>query len=135
MQLDTLIRVLFGEWLYATHSVRYDALASVFLAFDLYDVPHKRFLCRERFWREMQGTGIQTVRALPTPVDVDVHGLCALVEHLDSAYGKGKAEGVYIRVDDDEWLVDRTKLVRSDFICGNTHWSRRPLEKNKFFAV
>ena len=40
--------VLFGEWLYAKHSIHYTKLPGYFMAFDLYDRKAKRFYS----WRE-----------------------------------------------------------------------------------
>lgn len=56
--------VLFGEWLYATHSIAYTRLPDYFLAFDLYDRKAGKFLS----WRErnkcLEGTGIHPVRLI-----------------------------------------------------------------------
>lgn len=56
--------VLFGEWLYATHSIAYTRLPDYFLAFDIYDRVVGKFLS----WRErnrcLEGTGIHPVRLI-----------------------------------------------------------------------
>lgn len=56
--------VLFGEWLYATHSVPYTRLPDYFLAFDVYDRKVGKFLS----WRErnkcLEGTGIHPVKLI-----------------------------------------------------------------------
>lgn len=56
--------VLFGEWVYATHSIAYTRLPDYFLAFDIYDGKGGKFLS----WRErnrcLEGTGIHTVRLI-----------------------------------------------------------------------
>lgn len=56
--------VLFGEWLYATHSIAYTRIPDYFLAFDLYDRKVGKFLS----WRErnkcLEGTGIHPVRLI-----------------------------------------------------------------------
>jgi hypothetical protein len=38
--------ILFGEWLAAQHSIAYDSLPDLFLAFDIYDKEAGRFLSR-----------------------------------------------------------------------------------------
>lgn len=56
--------VLFGEWLYAKHSVHYTRLPGYFLAFDIYDRAEGKFLsCRDRN-RRLEGSGIPVVRLI-----------------------------------------------------------------------
>jgi len=40
--------ILFGEWCYATHSIRYTSLPDWFLAFDIYSRKHAAFFATER---------------------------------------------------------------------------------------
>ena len=46
-----------------------------------------------------------------------------------------KIEGIYIRVDAGEYLLDRSKVVRANFIetieAGGEHWSKAKLIKNQ----
>lgn len=48
----------------------------------------------------------------------------------ESAFTDGLVEGVVIRVDEGEWLKERAKLVRTDFIAGNEHWSKGIVTRN-----
>jgi predicted kinase len=44
----------------------------------------------------------------------------------------GTVEGVVLRLDSEEWLLHRYKVVRPDFVSGcndGGHWSRRPVDK------
>mmetsp|Transcript_47332 Transcript_47332/g.95405 ORF Transcript_47332/g.95405 Transcript_47332/m.95405 type:complete len:276 (-) Transcript_47332:220-1047(-) len=44
----------------------------------------------------------------------------------------GVVEGVYLRVDEGDWLARRCKIVRPDFVQGiTTHWSKMDIVKNK----
>lgn len=56
--------VLFGEWLYAKHSIHYTRLPGYFMAFDIYDREVERFYS----WRErnrcLEGSGIPVVRQI-----------------------------------------------------------------------
>lgn len=56
--------VLFGEWLYAKHSIHYTRLPDYFLAFDLYDRRAGVFYSSAERDRLLQGTGISTVRTI-----------------------------------------------------------------------
>jgi hypothetical protein len=42
------------------------------------------------------------------------------------------AEGVYLRIDGEEWLEKRAKLVRPAFIQSvENHWSRSAIKPNR----
>jgi len=56
--------VLFGEWLYAQHSIRYTRLPDLFLAFDIYDLKTKRFFTTAERDELLQRTNIKTVRQI-----------------------------------------------------------------------
>ena len=56
--------VLFGEWLYAKHSIHYTRLPGYFLAFDIYDRKAGRFLSRRARNRRLESSGIPTVRLI-----------------------------------------------------------------------
>lgn len=56
--------VLFGEWLYATHSIEYTRLPDYFLAFDIYDCKEKQFFSWRHRNKCLEGTGINTVRLI-----------------------------------------------------------------------
>lgn len=83
--------VLFGEWLYATHSIAYTRLPDYFLAFDVYDREIGKFLS----WRErnkcLEGTGIHPVRLIAEDTltgreDVSIEiELCNLVAPIGTA--------------------------------------------------
>ena len=40
--------ILFGEWCYATHSIKYDALPDWFVAFDIFDKKENKFFSVQR---------------------------------------------------------------------------------------
>ena len=121
--------ILFGEWCYAQHSVFYDRLPDWFLGFDIYDKQVGHFLStdkRDAFFQEM---GISKVPFL-------AHGyftFSSLQELLSfSKLGDQLAEGLYLRFDQDNRLVQRTKLVQPDFIQSIAqHWSRSGIKKNQ----
>ena len=53
--------ILFGEWLYARHSVHYRRLPHYFFEFDIYDKQAGAFLDLERRLALLDGTRIETV--------------------------------------------------------------------------
>src|SRR3954467_8897207 len=64
--------ILYGEWLYAKHSVHYRALPHYFFEFDIYDKDLGQFLDLECRLRMLEGTGLHTVPVLHRgPVTID----------------------------------------------------------------
>ena len=62
----------------------------------------------------------------------DLRNLCDLLERTSSHVGSGPAEGLYLRREDGDWLINRTKIVRAEFVQAiGGHWSRRSIEKNR----
>jgi hypothetical protein len=53
--------LLFGEWVYARHSVHYRQLTHYFFEFDIYDKEIEAFLDLERRLDLLAGAGIETV--------------------------------------------------------------------------
>lgn len=115
--------ILYGEWLYATHSVYYDALPDYFIAYDLYDVVTKTFLPREELAVRIARTKLHQVPLIYEGIVESQDHLRALVNGT-SEYGAPKREGIVIRLCDENKVVARAKLVRPDFIAGNERWNR-----------
>jgi ATP-dependent RNA circularization protein (DNA/RNA ligase family) len=120
--------ILFGEWCYAQHSVVYERLPDWFLGFDIYDKNTARFFScvyRDKIFRAI---GISQV----PEVDRGRFTLAELGEHLSqSKLTDNAAEGLYLRFDQGDWLVQRAKLVRPAFIQSVAkHWSRSGIKPN-----
>lgn len=121
--------MLFGEWCYAVHSVRYDRLPDWFLAFDVFDRDLGVFWSVDRRDEFAKGLGIQVVPEL-TRGKLGIEALEPLLDH--SRLSSGTAEGIYVRKELNGVLAARAKLVRSEFVQAiGEHWSRRHLELNQ----
>lgn len=121
--------ILFGEWCYATHSVHYDRLPDWFVGFDIFDSVKSEFFCKSKRDEMFSTLGIIAVPCL-------TKGRLAFAEVVEllghSHFGDVLAEGLYLRYDIGDWLGQRAKLVRPDFIQSIVqHWSRGPLQKNR----
>lgn len=133
--------VLFGEWLYARHSVSYSRLPAYFVAFDLFDKRSNSFVSHDELRERLAaaaGPAIPAVRTVARRTFSSADELLALLDER-SAYGDGPVEGVYLRIDSAHGagvggrLVTRAKLVRPDFVqtvSEGGHWSSRVLERN-----
>ncbi|RJR40673.1 MAG: DNA ligase [Desulfobacteraceae bacterium] len=124
--------ILFGEWCYAQHSVIYDRLPDWFLGFDVYDKDTARFFsCTRRD----EIFGAIAISQVPK-VDSGHFTLAELSELLSQSQLSDKpAEGLYLRFDQGDWLVQRAKLVRPAFIQAvEQHWSRSGIKPNRLRA-
>ena len=152
--------VMYGEWLYAKHSIYYDALPHYFMEFDILDRETDRFLdttsrraitaklpvCSAAVLAEGTFTRMEDVlRYLgQSRYITDSH-----IEHLSAAAKKEGLdadrvcretdhrplmEGLYIKVEEGGAVVDRMKYVRNTFLQvveeSKTHWLERPIVPN-----
>ncbi len=134
--------ILFGEWLYAKHSVFYRALTHYLFEFDIYDKDESGFLSLERRKALLDGTGIQTV-----PV---IHCGRATQEQLlsligESAFGAEfdnpltgetdhRMEGIYLRIEAGGKATGRAKMVRPEFVervKQSEHWQHQIMVPNR----
>lgn len=135
--------VLYGEWLYATHSVYYNNLPAYFIAYDIYDIQEKCFLSRDRLISVLARTTIPYVYLIHDGRVDSVDQLLAMVRgpsryiKLTDTVTSDQREGIVIRiVGDDGKLLHRAKLVRGDFIAGNERWNRSSkLQKNLLMSL
>lgn len=125
-------RILFGEWLYARHSVAYDALPDWFLGFDLYDKRERAFLSRVALEELASHARVSLVPQLArAQVFRTLEAVADFVGPSRVATGQ-RAEGLVLREERDGRVSARAKWVRPDFIAGITeHWRSRPVEPNK----
>jgi hypothetical protein len=135
--------VMYGEWLYAKHSVSYDRLPHWFCEFDIYDRVEQVFLSTPRRHEMLAGSPIVSVPVLQAgAMPRDIKSLRALVrpslaksahwrdafEHsvrrqaLDLSLAwqqtdkSDLSEGLYIKVEDERQVLGRYKWVRPDFV-------------------
>ncbi|KAJ3220830.1 hypothetical protein HK099_003986 [Clydaea vesicula] len=124
--------ILFGEWMFAKHSIFYDNLPDVFIAFDAYSIIDKKFFSRRRFLKLLEGSGINSVPIVDHPQILDKDNILKLI-YLPSNFSQSaQREGLVLRRDDKDWLHDKAKIVRPGFISGSEHWTKGIIQKNIF---
>lgn len=120
--------MLFGEWCYAVHSVRYTRLPDWFLVFDVYDRATGEFWSAARRDALAGELGLALVPRLGSG-RFDLPRLRALLG--TSQVTEGPAEGLYVRRDEGARLISRAKLVRREFVQAiDEHWSKKALQAN-----
>ena len=115
--------ILYGEWLHATHSVKYTHLPGWFVAYDLYDRTTGTFASRAVLAELLATTSIPHVPLIYEGSIDTVEDLKSMI-HGTSKYNRTQREGIVARVCKDGKLVSRAKLVRADFIAGNERWNK-----------
>lgn len=153
--------VVYGEWMYAKHTIFYDRLPHYFMEFDVLDCRQERFLstkARRKLLRGLPFCPVPVVHAGEVKTADQLHELIgpsryksgswrdALAE--ESAKPPHKAqmvdhqtdqsdlmEGLYIKLEDEETVTGRYKFVRASFLTtvmdSQSHWQSRPILKNR----
>ena len=117
-------RTLFGEWCAYQHTVWYDRLPDLFLAFDVFDSTLDGgcggFLSAARRDSLLHSTGIRQVRKVAHGRFASVQAVIAALQGTESLYCSRptQIEGIYLRCDDvnSGTLLSRGKLVHPDFL-------------------
>jgi hypothetical protein len=152
--------VLYGEWLYAKHTLFYDHLPHYFLEFDLLEKETGRFLDTNRRREMLSGLPIISAPVLFTGVLPSLKALKRLLRtsnyiqpgHLErlrrcceqrrldperairETDGSTDMEGLYIKVEEEGVVKDRFKYVRASFLTAvenaSGHWLSRPVIPN-----
>lgn len=153
--------VMYGEWLYARHTIFYDALPHYFAEFDLLDTREGCFLSTPERRRVLAGAPVFSVPVLAQGTLDEVGDLQSLVGvslyktarwpiHLrvqateagvdpERTWSEGdpsdEAEGLYIKAERDGRVEGRFKFVRASFLMAvhdsETHWLSRPIVPNQ----
>ena len=156
--------IMYGEWMYAKHTVFYDALPHYFLEFDILDRETGVFLDTPGRRKMLSGLPVVSVPVLGEGrfrTKEELLGLlsksrfitenqrqCLIgtAEKLGLDIEKncrdtdlsGMMEGLYIKVEEDGRVTERMKFVRQAFLqCvdfSETHWIDRPILPNQLAA-
>ncbi len=143
--LETMLEdrlILFGEWLYARHSVHYRGLPHYFFEFDIYDKERQAFLDLGARLAKLEGTGIHTVPVIHRG-SVKREELVDLIgpSQFDSVFENpltgrtdNLAEGLYLRTELSGRVNERAKFVRPEFVekvKQSEHWQHQALVPNQ----
>lgn len=133
--------VMFGEWMFAKHSIAYDNLPHYFLEFDLYDKENKVFLSTEERRKKLEGYPVVSVKVLFEGIiktEKEFENLLKdlVIESEFIVNEKNKLmEGLYFKQEEKDLTVDRFKYVRQEFIQKivetGEHWSNFMITPNR----
>jgi RNA ligase len=133
--------ILFGEWLYARHSVYYRQLPHYFFEFDIYDKEQQAFLSLDKRLSLIDGAGIETVPVLQQGAigKDELEGLIgpslfgSVFENPATRRTDDLMEGLYFRTEGAGAVTGRAKFVRPEFVekvKQSTHWQHQAMVPN-----
>ncbi len=154
--------VMYGEWMFAKHTVFYDRLPHYFMEFDIYDKETGRFFSTKKR-REILARApfVHSVLALDQGRYKELEEITRWIgpshfisdspaKSLEKQCRKagarqdmtaaqtdlsGLMEGIYIKVEEGDYVADRLKYVRTTFLNAildsKTHWMKRPIVPNR----
>jgi hypothetical protein len=153
--------IVYGEWLYAKHTIFYDALPHYFLEFDVLDQQDGAFLSTARRTALLAGLPVVPVPVLQAGAFRRLDELTRLIgrsrykspdwrqrlatmirtEGLDEGRISAEVdpsdmmEGLYIKVEEDGRVAARCKFIRASFLTtviqSGSHWMDRPILPNQ----
>ena len=107
---------IFGEWMYAKHSIYYDKLPDMFIAYDIWSVEDKKFLSPELVKNLLNETNIKYIRA-DKKIFKSINEIVVESERK-SDYRDGIVEGIVVKTSSGFFCKDFFKVI-------NRHFSRR----------
>ncbi len=152
--------ILYGEWLYAKHTVFYDFLPHYFMEYDVLDLETSQFLSTEARSQLLSGVPLVSVPVLFSGVVKSPKHMMQLMDksnfiqpgHLErlrlqcrelgldeerclkETDNSDRMEGLYIKVEADGIVKARYKYVRASFLTAiknaEGHWLNRPILPN-----
>lgn len=155
--------IMYGEWLYAKHTEFYDLLPHYFFEFDIFDKQSQQFLSTKARRQMLDVHGKKVITSVPVLFAGKMKTFDQLKALQGQSYFKSgvwkdnlnlacenanvdfngalkqtsmsqEMEGLYIKVEDDEHVTARYKLVRESFtnaiLDSEMHWLDRPIIKN-----
>jgi ATP-dependent RNA circularization protein (DNA/RNA ligase family) len=123
--------ILFGEWCAAKHSLSYESLPDWFMAFDVYDKTQQQFWSTSRRNHLADSIDISHIPSIQQG-HLTLNDLKHIVMTHPSHFRQGVMEGIIIRKETTDWITDRAKLVRPDFLQTiDAHWRGRLIEWNQ----
>ena len=153
--------IMYGEWMYAKHTVFYDALPHYFLEFDILDRETGVFLdtpTRQKMLKDMPVVSVPVLDSGHYNKKEDILKFlgksryitenqrqnlyrAAIRLELDPERNctetdlSGMMEGLYIKIEENGKVVDRMKFVRAAFLqcvdLSESHWIDRPIIPNQ----
>ena len=153
--------IMYGEWMYAKHTIYYDMLPNYFMEFDILDRETDRFLDTPSRHALISGLPVSSCPVIASGMFSKIEDIVAYLsdsnyisaEHIGHLREEAERlgldadrvcretdasrtmEGIYIKVEEGGEVVDRMKYVRASFLQtveeSQSHWLDRPIVPNR----
>ena len=153
--------IMYGEWMYAKHTIYYDLLPHYFMEFDVLDRETGKFLDTPSRHELLKNLPVCSVPVLASGSFKNMDEILSFlgdslfisknhIENLREDAGRlsldadricretdasRTMEGIYIKVEENGEVVDRMKYVRASFLQtveeSQSHWLDRPIIPNR----
>ena len=157
--------IMYGEWMYAKHTIYYDLLPHYFMEFDVLDRETGKFLDTPSRHELLKDLPVCSVPVLASGTFKNMDEILSLlgdslfiseshIDHLREDAGRlgldadrvcretdasRTMEGIYIKVEENGEVVDRMKYVRASFLQtveeSQSHWLDRPIVPNRITST
>ncbi|MBQ4223832.1 MAG: RNA ligase family protein [Prevotella sp.] len=153
--------IMYGEWMYAKHTIYYDLLPHYFMEFDVLDRETGKFLDTPSRHELLKNLPVCSVPVLASGSFKNMDEILSYLgdshyiseSHIDHLREDAERlgldadrvcretdrsrtmEGIYIKVEENGEVVDRMKYVRASFLQtveeSQSHWLDRPIVPNR----
>ena len=153
--------IMYGEWMYAKHTIYYDLLPHYFMEFDVLDRETGKFLDTPSRHELLKNLPVCSVPVLASGSFKNMDEILSYLgdshyiseSHIDHLREDAERlgldanrvcretdrsrtmEGIYIKVEENGEVVDRMKYVRASFLQtveeSQSHWLDRPIIPNR----
>lgn len=157
--------IMYGEWMYAKHTIYYDILPHYFMEFDVLDRETGKFLDTPSRHELLKNLQVCSVPVLASGSFKNMDEILSYlgdshyiseshIDHLREDAGRlgldadrvcretdasRTMEGIYIKVEENGEVVDRMKYVRASFLQtveeSQSHWLDRPIVPNRITST
>lgn len=127
---------IFGEWLYAKHSIKYDTLPDYFLVFGIRDDYDDWWFSWDEVRNIANDLGLKTVPEYSRIKVYNAKALNDLVSEIAKSKGfySQEKEGIVVRqvngFSNARFALSIAKWVRFGHVQTDEHWMHRPIVKN-----
>jgi len=104
---------IYGEWMFASHSIYYDKLPDLFIAYDIWSVEDQEFLSPKVAEELISKTSINFIKSDP----MTLANISQIVElsNRESFYREGIREGIVIKTSNGRFMNKIFKVVNDQF--------------------
>ena len=105
---------IYGEWCYAKHSIFYDELPDLFVAYDIWSVKDGKYLAPNVVENLLLQTNISYIK----PIETIFNSIQEIIDmsQIKSSYRDGIVEGIVIKTSEGEFLKETFKVVNKHFV-------------------